>query len=88
MTALASVSTLYKVTALASVSTLNALQGDRCCSVSRYSLGPDGDTKLARGLPDTGAKLGSGAGKQTPVSTLCGHQQSPANHSDSLNILK
>ena len=67
-------STLYKVTALA--------------SVYSYSSGPDGDTKLARGLPDTGAKLGSGAGKQTPVSTLCGHQQSPANHPDSLNILK
>ena len=65
-------STLYKVTALASV----------------YSSRPDGDTELARGLPDTEDKLGSGAGKQTPVSTLCGHQQSPANHSDSLNILK
>ena len=75
------------MTALASVSTLYTLQGDRC-SVSSYSSGPDGDTELARGLPDTEAKLGSGAGKQTPVSTLCGHQQSPANHSDSLNILK
>ena len=73
------------MTALASVSTLNTLQGDRC---SVYSSGPDGDTELARGLPDTEDKLGSGAGKQTPVSTLCGHQQSPANHSDSLNILK